>query len=105
MKKMFVVGFPRSMQEIALAELFSAHGIVNGVRIVTDQHTGESKGYGFVSLVAVGGAMGRIAALAATRIDAGVISVRIAEDKQSLVGQKAPAIDTPRKKRPRISGR
>jgi RNA recognition motif-containing protein len=56
MAKLFIVGFPRDMEEIELVEIFSIHGIVKTVTIVTDQSTGASKGYGFIMMEGQAGA-------------------------------------------------
>ena len=82
MAKLFIVGFPKDMQEIELVELFSDHGTVNTVTIVTDQNTGESKGYGFITLTDDAGAERAIQALDGATIDDRKISVRFAEEKQ-----------------------
>ncbi|EHQ24261.1 RNA recognition motif domain-containing protein [Mucilaginibacter paludis] len=81
MAKLFIVGFPKDMQEIELVELFSQHGIVNTVTIVTDMQTGESKGYGFITMTDDAGAQRAIDALNGASIDDRTISVRFAEEK------------------------
>ncbi|MDB4919395.1 RNA-binding protein [Mucilaginibacter sp.] len=96
MTKLFVVGIPRDMDEIELLELFSAHGQVRIVTVVTDRDSGESKGFGFVHMEDGAGAERAIAALDGAEIDERKISVRIAENKE------APADQTVKKKRPRI---
>ena len=96
MTKLFVVGIPRDMDEIELLELFSAHGQVGIVTVVTDRDSGESKGFGFVHMEDRAGAERAIAALNGAEIDERKISVRIAEKKQT------PAVQAVKKKRPRI---
>jgi RNA recognition motif-containing protein len=115
MAKLFIVGFPRDMEEVELVELFSSHGIVNNVTVVTDQITGESKGYGFITMADGAGAERAISALDQAEIDGRVISVRFADDKvvatsaqeQYSAGKKEQALQdlppsSPRKKRPRL---
>jgi RNA recognition motif-containing protein len=87
MAKLFIVGFPKDMDEIELVEMFSLYGTVNTVTIVTDMQTGASKGYGFITMGDDGGAERAIAALDGAEIDDRQISVRIAEDKN----QEKPA--------------
>jgi RNA recognition motif-containing protein len=82
MAKLFIVGFPKDMQEIELVELFSAYGRVNTITIVTDKDSGESKGYGFITMTDQPGADRAIAAMDGAEIDERKISVRIAEDKR-----------------------
>lgn len=81
MAKLFIVGFPRDMEEIELVEMFSVYGTVNTVTIVTDKNTGESKGYGFITMTDQTAADRAIAAMDGAEIDDRKISVRIAEDK------------------------
>ncbi|MEO7212970.1 hypothetical protein [Mucilaginibacter sp.] len=114
MAKLFIVGFPRDMEEIELVEIFSIHGIVNTVTIVTDQSSGESKGYGFIMMADQAGAERAIAALDGGEIDGRTISVRFAEDKSAPIlnplqknphkiqpGNQNTPQTAPRKKRPR----
>jgi RNA recognition motif-containing protein len=115
MPKLFIVGFPRDMEEVELVELFSNYGIVNIVTIVTDQITGESKGYGFITMADGAGAERAITALDQAEIDGRVISVRFTDDKiaatssqdQYSAGKKEQASQdlppsSPRTKRPRL---
>ncbi|WP_428331055.1 RNA recognition motif domain-containing protein [Mucilaginibacter sp.] len=97
MVKLFIVGLPRDMEETELLEIFTVYGQVGIITIVTDQNTGESKGYGFVHMEDQAGADRAIAALNGAEIDDRTISVRIAEPKQPEV--VAPPV---RKKRQRI---
>ncbi len=106
------------MQEIQLVELFSLHGIVNTVTVITDKETGEPKGYGFITMADVTGADRAIQALDGAEIDGRTISVRLAEEKKvvkpaiaasfSKAQQIKPGIprrnnrtEPPRPKRPR----
>jgi RNA recognition motif-containing protein len=100
MAKLFVVGFPRDMDETELMELFSLHGLVNLVTIVTNKDTGESQGYGFVHMEDGAGAERAIAALNGAEIDDRTISVRFAEAKQENTGPVFQKVST-KKKRPR----
>jgi RNA recognition motif-containing protein len=82
MAKLFIVGFPKDMQEIGLVEMFSAHGTVNTVTLVTDKNTGESKGYGFITMTDDAGAERAIQELDGMQIDDRTLNVRFAEEKQ-----------------------
>jgi RNA recognition motif-containing protein len=101
MAKLFIVGIPRDMEEIELLELFSTYGLVNIVTIVTDQITGESKGYGFITMADVTGAERAITALDQAEIDGRVISVRFAEDRTATGIKPSQPKAPPRGKRPR----
>ncbi|MES2278658.1 MAG: RNA-binding protein [Bacteroidota bacterium] len=81
MAKLFIVGFPKDFQQIALVELFSIHGTVNTVTLVTDKVTGQPKGYGFITMNDDAGAKRAIAALNGTSMGGRTISVRFAEEK------------------------
>jgi len=126
MSKLFVVGFPKDMEEVALLELFSLHGGVERVTIITDKDTRQSKGYGFIHMADGHAAQRAIKAMDGWKIGERVMSVRLAEDKQGLdddhnqgltdtlktawaVEKKANIDDgtSPglKKKRPRISGK
>ncbi|MBI3001640.1 MAG: RNA-binding protein [Deltaproteobacteria bacterium] len=48
--KLYVGNIPFSVTEEKLKELFSRHGSVVSVRIITDKLTGRSKGFGFVEM-------------------------------------------------------
>lgn len=84
MVKLFVVGFPRDMDEVELTDIFAAYGEVSGAKIITDQQTGESQGYGFVDMVDQIGADAAVAGMDGAAIDDRLISVRIREDKSQL---------------------
>jgi RNA recognition motif-containing protein len=105
MAKLFIVGFPKDMQEIELVELFSAHGAVNTVTIVTDKDTGESKGYGFITMTDDAGAERAIQELDGMQIDGRTLNVRFAEEKQPAKPVVSPRRnnrpEVPRLKRPR----
>jgi RNA recognition motif-containing protein len=82
MAKLFIVGFPKDFQQIALVELFSIHGTVNAVTLVTDKVSGQPKGYGFITMNDDASAKRAIAALNGTTIGGRTVSVRFAEEKK-----------------------
>lgn len=49
-KKLYVGNLPFSATEDSLKEAFSKFGTVESVSIITDRHTGQSKGFGFIEL-------------------------------------------------------
>lgn len=49
-KKIFVGNLPWKATEDSLKALFEAHGKVVSVKIINDQYTGKSKGFGFVEM-------------------------------------------------------
>ncbi|TSJ41084.1 RNA-binding protein [Mucilaginibacter corticis] len=98
MAKLFIVGLPKDMEEIALIEMFSLHGTVDTVTIVRDSMSRDSKGYGFVTLLDNAGADRAIAALNGAKIANRTLSVRYAET-HSAVQKISP--DRLKPKRPR----
>src|SRR5580692_10948072 len=49
-KRIYVGGLPYSATEQDLTDLFSAHGTVTTVTLITDKYTGQAKGFGFVEM-------------------------------------------------------
>lgn len=49
-KKIFVGNLPWKATEDSLKALFEAYGAVVSVKIINDQYTGKSKGFGFVEM-------------------------------------------------------
>ena len=104
MIKLFAVGFPRDMGEIELLETFTIYGVVKSVKIITEQETGVSLGYGFISMEDETGAKRAITALNGATLDERVLSVRIADDKRGDAEKSKPDIHEKnhvRPKRPR----
>jgi RNA recognition motif-containing protein len=81
MTKLFVVGFPREMNEIDLDQLFTLHALVSKITIIRDQQTGVSKAYAFVEMMDAQGADRAIKALNGMTFGQRVMSVRHAEKK------------------------
>ncbi len=50
MKKLYVGNIPFSTTESELEELFSQHGTVSSVAVITDRDTGRSRGFAFVEM-------------------------------------------------------
>jgi RNA recognition motif-containing protein len=50
MKKIFVGNLPWKATEDDLKTMFEAYGKVLSVKIISDQYTGKSKGFGFVEM-------------------------------------------------------
>jgi len=49
-KTIYVGNLPFSITEQELRELFEQHGAVHSVKLITDQRTGRSRGFGFVEM-------------------------------------------------------
>ena len=50
MKRMFVGNLAPDTSEADIEELFSQHGTVRGIKLVTDVFTGKCRGFGFVDM-------------------------------------------------------
>jgi RNA recognition motif-containing protein len=50
MRKMYVGNIPYNASEEDLRELFSPYGEIVSLKIIQDQYTGRSKGFGFVEM-------------------------------------------------------
>ena len=54
--KLYVGNLPFSATEDEVRNLFSQHGTVNEVNLITDRFTGNPRGFGFVEMDEEGGA-------------------------------------------------
>jgi RNA recognition motif-containing protein len=50
MRKMYVGNIPYQATEKDLRELFSEYGEIDSLKIIQDQFTGQSKGFGFIEM-------------------------------------------------------
>jgi RNA recognition motif-containing protein len=50
MSKIYVGNLPFSADEAAVRTLFSQHGTVDSVALITDRDTGRPRGFGFVEM-------------------------------------------------------
>ena len=48
--KLYVGNFSFDMTELTLRELFEPFGTVSEVKLITDRETGQSRGFGFVTM-------------------------------------------------------
>ena len=81
MIKLFIVGFPKDMDEPALQAFFSDFGDVKAVKLITDQQTGMNKGYGFVDFMDEAGARLAIKELDGTELQGRTLGVRLADQQ------------------------
>jgi RNA recognition motif-containing protein len=73
--------------EDSLRELFSAHGEVVSVRMVTDRDTGRYRGFSFVEMANEEQAEAAIAALNGTELDERPLKVNMAHERQPRFDQ------------------
>jgi RNA recognition motif-containing protein len=112
MIKLFVVGFPREMDEMQLAQLFGPYGDILFLTIARDKISGKSKGFGFIQMDDPGAHLA-IEALQGYTFADRQMEVRIAEEKPEAAKRPAaqqtvnerPVTDPgiARKKRPRLA--
>ena len=50
MTTIYVGNLPSSSSESQVRDVFSSHGTVHSVKLITDRFTGELRGFGFVEL-------------------------------------------------------
>lgn len=81
MKNLYVGNLPHSTTDSELRELFSAHGTVENVSIITDRETGRARGFAFVEMPDSGEAEKAIAALNGAELGGRVLNVNEAKPK------------------------
>ena len=101
MKKLFVGNLSWKSSEDDLRNLFSKFGGVASVRIIVDQYTGKSKGFGFVEMEDADGATKAIAELNETPFMDRNIRVSAALERQERAPGSGPRGDRPDRGGPR----
>ena len=84
--KIYVGGLPYSATESELTDLFSAHGTVESVNVITDKFTGQSRGFGFVEMATKEEAQAAIAALNSTELGGRTLTVNEAKPQAPRTG-------------------
>ncbi|MCP5468390.1 MAG: RNA-binding protein [Deltaproteobacteria bacterium] len=85
-RKLYVGGLPFETTDDELKSLFQSHGEIESVKIITDQMSGRSKGFGFVEMQTDEGAEAAIAALHDSQLGGRTIKVQEARPKKSFGG-------------------
>jgi RNA recognition motif-containing protein len=85
MKKIYVGNMPFSATEDQIRQLFSEHGAVESVALITDRQTGQPRGFGFVEMDATG-ADQAIQALNGTDLDGRSLNVNEARPRRDNGG-------------------
>jgi len=83
-KKIYVGNLPFSASEDQVRDLFSAHGEVTSVAIITDRETGRPRGFGFVEMES--GAEAAIETLNGTEMDGRDLNVNEAKPREDRGG-------------------
>lgn len=87
-KIIFVGNLPAEATRDQLRDLFSPHGPVTSVRLMTDRDTGSPRGFGFVEMES--GGEKAITALDSHKLGANNLNVR--EARLRPPGQRRPAV-------------
>ena len=82
-KRIFVGNLPFSATEDQLRSLFSAHGEVTAVNIITDKFTNRSRGFAFVEMSADDAATAAIAAINQYQLDGRALTVNEARERSA----------------------
>jgi len=80
-KRIFVGNLPFSATEDQLRGMFSAHGEVTSVNIITDKFTNRSRGFAFVEMSNDAAAAAAIAALNQFQLDGRALTVNEARER------------------------
>jgi len=80
-KRIFVGNLPFSATDDQLRGLFSAHGEVSSVNIITDKFTNRSRGFAFVEMSDDAAATAAIAALNQYQLDGRALTVNEARER------------------------
>ena len=96
------------MTEPELEELFTQYGAVDKCQIMTDPHTQESRGFGFVNMLDVAGADNAISSLNGTSFVGRTLSIEKAKRKRPRTPTPGKYFGPPKARRgglPRYCGR
>jgi RNA recognition motif-containing protein len=80
-KKLYVGNIPFNSTEEDLRELFSRHGDVERVSVITDRETGRPRGFAFVEFADASAATAAIRALDGTQLGGRALRVNEAMEK------------------------
>ena len=103
-KRIFVGNLPFSATDDQLRGLFSAHGEVASVNIITDKFTNRSRGFAFVEMSDDAAATAAITALNQYQLDGRALTVNEARER-SEGGPRPGGFGGPGRGGPRRGGR
>jgi cold-inducible RNA-binding protein len=84
--RLYVGNLSFSSTQDTLREAFAAHGDVVDVHLVSDRMTGQSRGFGFVTMGSRSEAEGAMAAMNGADLDGRALKVNEAEERASTGG-------------------
>lgn len=79
--RLFVGGLNRETGEQALRSLFADHGVVTDAVVVKDRDTGQSRGFGFVTMSNHKDAARAVKVLDQSELDGRLIAVNVTADR------------------------
>ncbi|WP_316749675.1 hypothetical protein [Pedobacter gandavensis] len=83
MIKLFVVGYSLDIQEAELVDIFSIHGTIHSVSLLTDKVTGRHKGFGFIEMEDQAEANRAITAINGMILKGRKITVKLADEDRA----------------------
>ncbi|DAZ95368.1 TPA: hypothetical protein N0F65_002162 [Lagenidium giganteum] len=87
-QKIIVVGIPKTMDDAALTDLFSAFGAVADAKVVRHATTNESRGFGFVTFTAAAAMRKAVLEMDKKKVDGRVLNVRQLVPKDKFFANK-----------------
>lgn len=81
--KIYVGNLPFDATQGSVQELFSEHGQVTGVTLITDRETGQPRGFGFVEMANSGEANAAISALNGRDFGGRTLNINEAKPRES----------------------
>ncbi len=97
---LFVTGLARSIDQQRLREIFEKYGPVDKTSIMTDPHTRDSRGFGFVSMVDPAHAEAAKAELSGTEIDGRTLTIEKARRKRPRTPTPGRYFGPPKARKP-----
>ncbi len=85
-KRIFVGNLPFSATDQVLLDTFAQYGAVESAKVITDRHTGRSKGFGFVEMATDAEAVTAIEKLNGAEYEGRTITVNEAREMQPREG-------------------
>jgi len=79
--RIYVGNLPWQVDDARLEQVFSEHGKVVNARVISDQETGRSRGFGFVTMSSETELQDAIAALDGQNLEGRAIRVNVAEER------------------------
>ena len=89
MTKLYVGNLPFSATDDAVRALFSQHGTVESLALITDRETGSPRGFGFVEMANADAARA-MQALNGADFDGRALRINEAQNKERSNGHGAP---------------